>query len=259
VLYPGNDGDDKRFEEFDHRGFHEVLPGLGAFAIRPKADGSADGVASLSKFLDEVIEHLSNRTTSRERSTYHLAESYAVDESPVPYGDMVLEERDELNVTNRALPPAEHHVVVAWYDSPQQLAWTLKTGRVLVRLGDRPGTWHVPPEFASARHILLHTHSHDGGVRQGLLRLKDGFPGYKIFTSADVIALGYPGKASGDIYAVFEVTVDLTYANQTWDTAKVWVAQQAFDARTSYRPKSHPRRSADPRVMSLRELLTAVK
>ena len=36
VLYPGNDGDDKRFEEFDHRGFHEVLPGLGAFAIRPK-------------------------------------------------------------------------------------------------------------------------------------------------------------------------------------------------------------------------------
>ena len=75
VLYPGNDGDDKRFEEFDHRGFHEVLPGLGAFAIRPKADGSADGLPSLSKFLDEVIEHLSNRTTARERNTYHLAES----------------------------------------------------------------------------------------------------------------------------------------------------------------------------------------
>ena len=27
----------------------------------------------------------------------------------------------------------------------------------VVRLGDQHGTWHVPPEFASARHVLLHT------------------------------------------------------------------------------------------------------
>ena len=27
----------------------------------------------------------------------------------------------------------------------------------VVRLGDRRGTWHVPPDFASARHVLLHT------------------------------------------------------------------------------------------------------
>ena len=41
VLYPGNAGDGKRFDEFV--GFHEVLPGLGAFAIRPRLDGTAEG------------------------------------------------------------------------------------------------------------------------------------------------------------------------------------------------------------------------
>jgi len=256
VLYPGNDGDDKRFEEFDHRGFHEVLPGLGAFAIRPKADGSADGLPSLSKFLDEVIKHLSNRTTSRERSTYHLAESYAVEEAPVPYGDLVLNELDEFSATRRALPPAEHHIVVAWYNDSEQLKWTEETGKVLVRLGDRPGTWHVPPEFASARHVLLHTRN---DVRPGLLRLKDGYPGYKIFSAQDVLDLGYPGAAKGEIYAIFEVEKDASYAGQTWDAVKLWKAQKTFDRRTRYRPKPHPRRSADPRILSLRELLTARK
>lgn len=256
VLYPGNDGDDKRFEEFDHRGFHEVLPGLGAFAIRPKADGSADGMVSLSKFLDEVIEHLSNRTTARERNTYHLAESYAVEEAPVPYGDLVLNELDEFSATRRALPPAEHHIVVAWYDSEDQRKWTERTGQVLVRLGNRPGTWHVPPEFASARHVLLHTRN---DVRPGLLRLKDGYPGYKIFSAKDVLALDYPGAAKGEIYAIFKVKEDQSYTGQEWDFGKLWAAQKTFDLRTPYRPKPNDRRSAAPRVLSLRELLTAKK
>jgi len=256
VLYPGNDGDNKSFAEFNLQGFHEVLPGLGAFAIRPKADGTADGMASLSQFLDEVIKHLSNRTTARERNTYHLAESYAVEEAPVPYGDLVLNELDEFSTTRRALPPAEHHIVVAWYDSAEQLKWTEQTGRVLVRLGDRPGTWHVPPEFASARHILLHTRN---DVRLGLMRLKDGYPGYKIFSAQDVLDLGYPGAAKGEIYAIFEVEEDPGYAGQSWDDAKLWEAQKTFDLRTVYRPKPHARRSADPRVLSLRELLTAQK
>ncbi len=255
VLYPGNPGPPNRFVEFE--GFHEVLPGLGAFAIRPSGNGNADGMASLSSFLDEVIEHLSNRTTARERTTYHLGEAYAVEEAPVPYGDLVLNERDDFSTTNRALPPAEHHVVVAWYDSDAQLKWTETTGQVLVRLGDRPGTWHVPPEFASARHVLLHTHN--GVVRPGLLRLKDGFPGYKIFSTQDVINLGYPATPSGEIYAIFEVVPDPAYDEQLWDAGKLWHAQSTFDLRTAYRPKPHNRRSADPRVLSLRELLTARK
>ncbi len=38
VLYPGTPGDDQT-----HLGFHEVLPGLGAFAVRPDSQGNARG------------------------------------------------------------------------------------------------------------------------------------------------------------------------------------------------------------------------
>ena len=255
VLYPGNSGDGKRLEEFS--GFHEVLPGLGAFSIRPRADGTAEGLDALRAFLDGVIDHLSNRTTSRERATFHVAESYAVEEAPVPYGDLLLSERDEMNNGQRALPPAEHHVVVAWYDSPEQLAWTLKEGLAVVRFGDRAGTWTVPPEFASARHVLLRTYMPQDA--KGLMKLKGDRPGYRVFTAADLLERGYPGKAGGEIYAVFDIREDETYVQQEWDGAKLLLALEAFESRRTYRATKLKRRSADPRVLSLRELLTAMK
>src|SRR5690606_5210109 len=58
VLYPG-----KRKDIFN--GFHEIIPGLGAFSINPSHTHS--GVAELSAFLDEVIDHILDRATQRER------------------------------------------------------------------------------------------------------------------------------------------------------------------------------------------------
>ena len=255
VLYPGNAGDGRSFTQFELTGFHEILPGLGAFSIRPRADGTAEGMDDLRQFLDKVIEHLSNRTTARERASYHAAESYSLEESPVAYGQLVLAEKDEeLSQTKRALPPAEHHVVVAWYNSPEQLDWTKKSGFANVRLGNRPGTWHVPPEFASARHILLR--SHDQEVADGLWRLKK--PGYKVFTDSDLKKTDYPGSTGGEIYAVFEVEHDSAYAAVKWDGAKLLHSLEEFEARRTYRQNvTLRRRSPDPRVLSLRELLKA--
>ncbi len=254
VLYPGMAGDGKKFVEFD--GFHEVLPGLGAFAIRPRSDGSADGMEALKAFLDEVIEHLSNRTTARERASFHAAESYTLREDPVPYGGLMLAERDGMSDTGRALPPAEHHVVVAWYDSPEQLAWTLKHEIANVRLGKRDGTWHIPPEMSSAVHVLLR--SHDYVVAPGLFKLKT--PSYKVYTADDLKARDYPGRAKGEIYAVFEVAADEACADCEWNGKEIVRVLKAFEARRSYRdvPLSD-RRLADPRVLSLRELLKAMK
>jgi predicted component of viral defense system (DUF524 family) len=256
VLYPGNPGDGKRFEEFDLSKFHEILPGLGAFAIRPRADGTADGMQELSRFLDDVIEHLANRATERERVSFYQAESYRVQEAPVSYGALQLDERDGLSESKRALPPADHFVVVAPYESQEQLDWTRKTGQVTVRLGDRPGTWRVPPEFASARHVLLR--SHDRTIAAGLWKLADNEPGYKIFTADDLNRAGYPGGASGEIYAVFKVEEDPRYREQKWDGAKMMAILAEFEARRGREWKGLGHRSPDPRVLSLRELLKAV-
>lgn len=49
ILYPGATN-----ETF--RGFHEIIPGLGAFSMNPSPD-NAD-IKELSKFIDQVIDHL---------------------------------------------------------------------------------------------------------------------------------------------------------------------------------------------------------
>ena len=252
VLYPGMAGDGQRFYEFS--GFHEVLPGLGAFAIRPRADGQAEGMEELSAFLDDVISHLANRTTSRERLTYHRRESYSLQEEPVSYGALVLGERDGMGCDDRALPPAEHPVVVAWYDSPAQLEWTSREGFANVRLGQRRGSWQVPPEIAAARHVLLRTYG--GVVAPGLFALRN--PGYRVFTANDLLKSGYPGRAGGEIYAVFEVERDAAYAEVSWDGARLMDVLEEYEARSKNRsPMSLGRMSPYPRTISLRELLKA--
>lgn len=112
VLYPGRANSAVKLKSF-----HEILPGLGAFGVAPDENGVAQGLESLEKFLDEVLAHLGNRTTAQERVSYHVAESYTLKEEPVQYGSLVLAERDEMSDTTRALPPSEHHVVVAWYNT----------------------------------------------------------------------------------------------------------------------------------------------
>ncbi len=160
--------------------------------------------------------------------------------------------------TTRALLPSEHHVVVAWFEDDAQLKWTMETGFAVVRLGDRRGTWHVPPEFASARHVLLHTHKSQ--VADGLLALKERKPGYKVFTAEDLKAKGYPASASGDIYATFEVVPDPAFRSQSWDGHKLQEVMTAFESRRKYREaKALGSLSAIPRVLSLQELLKAMR
>ena len=167
VLYPGKPGDGQLF-----RGFHEVLPGLGAFAIRPDKDGKPEGMSALADFLDKVIEHLANRTTARERVSYHIAESYVLKENPVPYGSLHLPESDIYGKDHRALPPAEEMVLVAWYENAAQLELAqAEDGFTYVRLGRRAGALHVHPNLAGVRRVVMRTE--DGVVAPGFLKLRE--------------------------------------------------------------------------------------
>ena len=82
ILYPGSGN--RYFRGF----YHEILPGLGAFAIAPDEFGKARGMADLEKFLEDVLKHLANRTTAQERISYHVSEAYRIDEPPVSYGTL---------------------------------------------------------------------------------------------------------------------------------------------------------------------------
>ena len=268
VLYPGDPGDGRKFQ-----GFHEVLPGLGAFAIRPDKDGKPEGMPALADFLDRVIEHLANRTTSRERVSYHVAESYTpaeMREQPVPYGSLHLKEDDIYGKEFRALPPAEHFVLVAWYRNAAQKALAEgENGFAFVRLGRRSGALHVHPNLARVRHLVLRTEG--AVVASGLLLLRE--PGFRVFTRSQLGAelqqhagasgvAAWAGGASSDdeenIYALFRTRSDSAYGSVQWNGEKVMGLIEAFETDARNRSVANVGRTSPyPRILPLRDLLKA--
>ncbi len=70
VLYPGvasKAGDaNTRFERY-----HEIIPGIGAFAIRPKQDGlPPDGLPPILDFINDVLSHQLSKFTQSYRISY---------------------------------------------------------------------------------------------------------------------------------------------------------------------------------------------
>jgi predicted component of viral defense system (DUF524 family) len=265
VLYPGRSNRPVTFT-----GFHELLPGLGAFGVTPDEYGAAQGVEALERFLDEVLVHLSNRTTAQERLSYHLSESYMAREAAVEYGAVKIAEMDVYNSRHRGLPPAEHMVVAAWYenDAQAQLA-RHASGFMYVRLGRRAGGLHVHPNLAKVRHMLLRTHN--ASVAHGLVALRE--PGFRVFTRTQlraelrahvkgvgVAAWEAVARADDDesIYALFRTSADPAFEGQRWDTAAVMGLIEQFESDLRNRPVENlGRTSPYPRILSLRDLLKA--
>lgn len=245
VLYPGN----SKHEPF-RSNFHEILPGLGAFSIRPAENGIATGIDELSEFLDKVIYHLSNRTTSHERSRYHLGESLTVNEEPVPYGVSKLPERDQFDDARLALPPEEHKVLVVWSKDDGQLTQWQGHQITHVRLGNRPGGLTVDLEVAEVRHILVRRNDK---VLTDLLKLTSR--DFTIHTGEELGKI-YGIKASDrdGIYAIFKVVEDPGILPDMRNSISLWaLIQSKYQQRNQQNP--NPRRSADPIVLSLRSLL----
>jgi hypothetical protein len=266
VLYPGRANAAVKL-----KGFHEILPGLGAFGVAPDENGTAQGLESLENFLDEVLAHLCNRTTVQEQVSYHIAESYAIREDPVPYGSLRLLERDTYNSARRALPPAEHIVLTAWIqnEAQRELAQS-ENGFAYVRLGRRNGALHVHPKIAMTRHVLLQTHGPK--VEPGMLVLRE--QGFHIFTRAQLrrelaahakgagVAAWQASAGNDDeehIYALFKTRADPDFQGQEWDADEVMKQTEAFESHLRQGPVANlGRTSPYPRFLSLRNLLKAL-
>ncbi len=268
VLYPGRATSPVKFKGF----FHEILPGLGAFGVAPDENGAALGLESLEEFLDKVLLHLGNRTTAQERVSFHVSEAYKTNEEPVSYGALRLPEVDVYGEDYRALPPAEHMVLMAWYRNDNQCALAEDSqGFAFVRLGTRNGSLHVHPNLAHVRHIALRT---EGAVMApGLLLLREA--GFRVYTRLELrsvlkqhakgqgVAVWQTEVADDDeeyIYALFRTQPDPVFANQAWDGNVVMRLIEAFetDARNKL-VENVGRTSSYPRILPLRELLQAKK
>lgn len=250
VLYPGTAQAPKRFE-----GFHEILPGLGAFAIAPDENGKATGSDNLHQFLTDVLRHLGNRTSALERSSYHLANANrtnaanTLEEDVVQYGNIQLPEKDHFNPERPALPPAEHRVLVVWSKDDQELDAWIDNNIAYVRLGKRAGSLPINEELFGVRHLLIRR---SGKVLSELKRFTK--KGFSIWSGKDINAnLNNINKPEDNIYAVFSVEDDPDFQYTSWDEESIWAKIKAKAEREGN--SLNQRRSADPVVLTLRELV----
>lgn len=188
ILYPGSV--EKRFD-----GFHEVLPGLGAFTINPSLYDT--GIAGLSHFLDKVIQHLLNRTSQRERvnnsSGIILREpavAYKQPLRPLPYAM----EREKPDI-------AQVNVIVGYSRSQKHLEWCESNGIYNFRVDSTTSKLMAQTDFVSARYLLLR----EAGKDKATLLYSLKSTSHEIWTKEALIQKGYPSEPGRDHYFIIEI------------------------------------------------------
>jgi len=181
VLYPGTE----KHKEFV--GFHELIPGLGAFAIRPKE--GENGSAELGNFIDKIIAHFNNMASQQRRHSNTIYEIHK-DGSP--------------RIVNEPMPdyiiPDETHVIVGYYKSKEHLDWIKKEMKYNGRIGNANGAMDLTPEFIGAKYLLLHNKKEQGSLIFKINQSEKKKP----TVIASELLKGYP-KSSKPFYLVFNL------------------------------------------------------
>jgi len=228
ILYPGA-------KEKPFRGFHEIIPGLGAFSVNPSTNKSE--INELSKFIDLIIDHLLDRTSQREQLS---DETFKIFKDPKS-DDNVLHETIPEYLDSEKLNPNDTLVILGFYKSQDQLDWILKNNLYNFRTGTDKGSLPLSYENINAKYLILH--GKDELITNRIFQLKTTGP--KILSQNNLIKKGYPNP-KGELYLVYEIENEVSDDFQNI----------SIDVRNLSKFESH-RNSAKPFTASLTEILKA--
>lgn len=234
ILYPGE-------KESRFKGFHEIIPGLGAFALNP--NNEMDDVDKLSRFIDDVVEHLVDRASQRENIAIKTYEITKDGETALMHDALP----EYLN--GKKLIPDETYVLVGFYNDEKQYNWIKKEGKYNFRAGSRQGSLPLDIEVVSAKYILLHTHGDESSG--DLWRIVSKGP--KVYSRLNLEKKGYPKTLKEKDYEKYYLVYKIERADEKEFQGVKW----DFKKLKNY--SSH-RQSGYPFAVSLTELMrTRVK
>jgi predicted component of viral defense system (DUF524 family) len=190
VLYPG-EGEDEPF-----RGFHELIPGLGAFVIKPNKNISDKN--HLKAFIKKVVENFIDRASQRE---YSAIKTY----------DIHKDHKDDSNILNEPMPeyldsakkekliPDETFVLVGYCKENSNIPWYKKEGKYNFRMDDDKGSLCLESNVVNAKYLLLRESGKETANR--VFKILSKGPKVYMGTSLD----GYKTKDLKDYYLVIEI------------------------------------------------------
>lgn len=189
VIYPGTE------EQNPLKGFHEIIPGLGAFAIRPTKtpDGTfgQSGIEKLSDFIDKVIVHFKNSASQQRR---YSTKTYEV-------------HKDKPNQVEDTLPeyliPDETFIIVGYCKEVENYeGFYKKHGLYNFRMDDDKGSLVLGNEVVNAKYLLLRTGS-DKMYADRVFKIINIGP--KVYSGEYLKRRGYKSSNFKDFYLVIEI------------------------------------------------------
>ncbi|MBK7232939.1 MAG: DUF2357 domain-containing protein [Saprospiraceae bacterium] len=207
VLYPGD-------KSINQKGFHEIIPGLGAFPVKPsKTD---NGIGELKAFILEIIEHFINRASQREKIAYRTFDIY---KNPPESNNVIKEQLPEPYNTNRDLLPDDTFVLVGYFKSDTHFDWIKSKKLYNFRMDNAKGALTLTKETISSKYLLLHT---SGNESSGELWEIIG-KGFRVTSKETLKRLNYPSPSQRNYLVVKIAKVEnLEFKNVKWDFRKLY-------------------------------------
>jgi len=190
ILYPG-----KEKATYNKMGFRELIPGLGAFQIRPSKNQD-NGSKELEKFFEDVVAHFINRASQREKFAFR---TYDIHKTVPKKEDEVKGVLPETFKENRSLLPDETFVLIGYYKSEGHLEWIIENNLYNVRYGNK---YNLTDEMVSAKYLLLYTENNFNS--ELFFKIRAGGP--RIFSKVEMsLELKYPTTPSQDNYLIYNL------------------------------------------------------
>lgn len=191
VLYPGN-------ETRKYQQYHELLPGLGAFSLKPTEVGIAEGKAVLERFIEDILEHVASQISQHERGRFWLNEVYQEESmtgSSYPVAPF-------LNA-----PPADTLALLGYVKSKEHWDWIANTKMYNLRADSRRGAIGLGGKELACDLIMLSCPSEG----RSLLIKVSGQP--RLMSKDKMESLNYPNPKG--LYYCFDFEL---IENQPWQT-----------------------------------------
>lgn len=202
VLYPGE-------KTLTKRGFHEIIPGLGAFPVRPSKTDS--GIGELKAFLLEILDHFVNRASQREKMAFR---TFAIHKDPPQSENQVREALLEAFYNNRGLLPDETFVLIGYYQSAEHYHWIKRHKLYNFRMGTGAGSLILDKETVDAKYLLLHTK----GERSSGALWRIVSNGLSVNSREDLVKKNYPDPSQDHYLLVkLEPVSDPEFQGAVWD------------------------------------------
>lgn len=243
ILYPGT-------EQKAFRGFHEIIPGLGAFAINPSNDKS--GIDKLSAFVDKVISHLLDRSSQRDRlssKVYEIHKNTKTDDNILhePFPEY------HTGAGSQRIIPDETFVLVGYSRSPERMKWYENKGIYNFRMDDDAGSLVLSKEVADAKYLLLR----ENGMDKADKLFKITSKGPKVYSKAKLLELDYPEIGTGKEYYLVVKIVKVEpsdFGDVKWNYKALSEYQKTIDSQPNPR-----KRVGIPFTVTLSELMRVVE